>query len=168
MPPYENQSMHDMHALIQQFDTLNAAHTPDHLDKWLPTYQDVKDAANAGAKKVSDTYDSTKTAVNKKIEDRKESSEKKATEKDQRTRQLATDQEMIDYRFSQDVPRQAEYLKLVIGSVNFPLADLLKMMSQSSVMKTAILNTWYPEGISEEKRKQVYEANHPKPAPKPQ
>jgi hypothetical protein len=31
MPPYENESLHDMHALMQQLDTLNAAHSPEYL-----------------------------------------------------------------------------------------------------------------------------------------
>ncbi len=31
MPPYQNESLHDMHALMQQFDTLNAGHAPYHL-----------------------------------------------------------------------------------------------------------------------------------------
>jgi hypothetical protein len=151
MPPYQNESLHDMHALIQQLDALNAAHAPEHLE-WpsLPTYKDVKDAANAGAKKVADTYNSAKDTVNKKMEERDQSSKK-----------LATDQEMIDYHFSKDVPRKEDYLKLVIGSTNFPLDDLLKMMSQSSVMKTAMLNTFYPEVITNEKRGEAYTAMHP-------
>ncbi len=32
MPPYQNDSLHDMHALMQQLDTLNAAHAPEHLE----------------------------------------------------------------------------------------------------------------------------------------
>ena len=32
MPTYENQSLHDMHALLQQFDTLKAGHAPEHLE----------------------------------------------------------------------------------------------------------------------------------------
>jgi len=32
MPPYQNESLDDMHALMQQFDTLNAAHAPEHLE----------------------------------------------------------------------------------------------------------------------------------------
>jgi hypothetical protein len=31
MPPYQNESLHDMHALMQQLDDLNAAHAVDHL-----------------------------------------------------------------------------------------------------------------------------------------
>jgi hypothetical protein len=31
MPPYQNESLHDMHALMQQLDTLNAAHLPEYL-----------------------------------------------------------------------------------------------------------------------------------------
>ena len=36
MPPYQNDSLHDMHALMQQLDTLNAAHAPDHLEMFNP------------------------------------------------------------------------------------------------------------------------------------
>ena len=150
MPPYENQSMHDMHALLQQFETLNAAHAPEHLEWRLPTVKDVTDAGNAAANKVTGTIKSAKDAVNKKLEQRDQSSKK-----------LATDQEMIDYHLSLDVASKAEYLKLVIGRVDFPLADLLKMMSQSSVMKTAMLNTFYTEAITDAKRADVYKAMHP-------
>jgi hypothetical protein len=62
--------------------------------------------------------------------------------------------------------KQAEYLKLVIESTNFPLADLLKMMSQSSVMKKAILKAWYTDAITDTKREEVYKAMHPTPEPK--
>ena len=154
MPPYQNENLHDMHGLLKQLDTLNAAHAPEHLEMLtpkMPTYKDVKDAANAGAKKISDTYAATKDTVNKKLEERGQTSKK-----------LATDQEMINYHFSSDVPRQAEYLKLVIGSANFPCTDLFNMMSQSSVMKTGMLAVWYPEGITDEKRTEVYTFLHPK------
>jgi hypothetical protein len=153
MPPYENQSLYDMHALLQQFDTLNAAHAPEHLEMW--SIQDMKDAASAGVKKVNDVA----SAAYKKGSDT-------YTAANQKYNGLATDQEMIDYYFSLDVERKADYLKLVIGTVDFPLADLLKMMSQSSVMKTAMLNTFYPEAITKEKREEVYKAMHPTPPPK--
>ena len=56
MPPYENQSLHDMHALLQQFDTLNAAHAPEHLE-W-PSMPDLGITKTlTGAKKAAeDTY----------------------------------------------------------------------------------------------------------------
>jgi hypothetical protein len=45
MPPYQNESLHDMHALMQQLDTLNAAHAPEHLEagEWpkMPSIPDV-------------------------------------------------------------------------------------------------------------------------------
>jgi hypothetical protein len=47
MPPYENQSLHEMHALLQQFDTLNAAHGPEYCEGRL---QDAGKAVIAGAK----------------------------------------------------------------------------------------------------------------------
>ena len=151
MPPYENQSMHDMHGLMQQLDTLNSAHAPEHLEWTMPTYKDVTDAASAAKKKISDTYAATKDTVNKKLEAR-----------DQTSKKLATDQEMINYHFSQDPARQADYLKLVMGSTNFPCTDLFNMMSQSSVMKADMLAVWYPQGITNEKRTEVYTFLHPK------
>ena len=58
MPPYENQSMHDMHALMQQLDTLNAGHAPEHLEMWdsLPDVGFDKAMKKAG-KAAADTYD---------------------------------------------------------------------------------------------------------------
>ena len=40
MPPYENESLHDMHALMQQLDTLNAAHAPEHLEMFSTKKKD--------------------------------------------------------------------------------------------------------------------------------
>jgi hypothetical protein len=50
MPPYQNESLHDMHALMQQLDDLNAAHALDHLgvkknNKTEPAQQPQKPAA---------------------------------------------------------------------------------------------------------------------------
>lgn len=42
MPPYENESLHDMHALMQQLDTLNAAHAPEHLEMFGMSKKDDK------------------------------------------------------------------------------------------------------------------------------
>jgi hypothetical protein len=50
MPPYENESLHDMHALMQQLDTLNAGNTLDHLG--APKPGDGKDQQATAKKKT--------------------------------------------------------------------------------------------------------------------
>jgi len=42
MPPYQNDSLHDMHALMQQLDTLNAAHAPEHLEMFEGLINKIK------------------------------------------------------------------------------------------------------------------------------
>jgi hypothetical protein len=42
MPPYQNDSLHDMHALMQQLDTLNAAHEPEHLEMFEGLINKIK------------------------------------------------------------------------------------------------------------------------------
>jgi hypothetical protein len=43
MPARQNQDLHDMHALLQQLDTLNSMHAPDHLEGWpsMPKMPDL-------------------------------------------------------------------------------------------------------------------------------
>jgi len=58
MPPYQNDSLHDMHALMQQLDTLNAAHAPEHQEVKIfgkeVTLPSVSLPSNPFAKKVTD------------------------------------------------------------------------------------------------------------------
>ncbi len=42
MPPYQNDSLHDMHALMQQLDTLNAGHAPEHLEMFEGLINKIK------------------------------------------------------------------------------------------------------------------------------
>ena len=60
MPPYQNESLHDMHALMQQLDTLNAGHAPEHLE-WpsMPSVPDfgITKKIKETAKAAADTYD---------------------------------------------------------------------------------------------------------------
>ena len=62
MPPYQNESLHDMHALMQQLDTLNAGHAPEHLE-WpsMPSMPDVgfTKAVKKAGKAAADTYNKT-------------------------------------------------------------------------------------------------------------
>jgi hypothetical protein len=58
MPPYQNESLHDMHALMQQLDDLNAAHALDHLGapkkkQKEPATEEPEPAQNTPAKKQS-------------------------------------------------------------------------------------------------------------------
>jgi len=43
MPSRENQDLHDMHALLQQMETLNSMHAPDHLGPYLPSIPSMPD-----------------------------------------------------------------------------------------------------------------------------
>ena len=68
MPPYENESLHDMHALIQQLDTLNAGHARDDLEfLGMPKMPDfgITDTLKGAAKKASDAYT---TAMGKNVD----------------------------------------------------------------------------------------------------
>ena len=56
MPPYQNDSLHDMHALMQQLDTLNAAHAPEHLEGIMDTMRKAIKGTTAG-KAIADAYD---------------------------------------------------------------------------------------------------------------
>jgi hypothetical protein len=63
MPPYENESLHDMHALMQQLDTLNAAHSPEHLEMFGRGKKEEKPAAAPSDKKDSTSMFSRVTGV---------------------------------------------------------------------------------------------------------
>ena len=54
MPSFKNESLKDMHALLQQLDALNAAHAPEHLE-WVPDLG-ITDALKSAGKTVSDAY----------------------------------------------------------------------------------------------------------------
>ncbi len=78
MPPYQNESLHDMHALMQQLDTLNAGHAPEHLEMFEGMRDAVKnnkyakkiaDAAAAVSKKAGDAYT---TAIGKDVDTEKQ------------------------------------------------------------------------------------------------
>jgi hypothetical protein len=61
MPPYQNESLHDMHALMQQLDTLNVKHDTEHAPEpssWLPDLGITKTLKKAG-KAAADQYDKT-------------------------------------------------------------------------------------------------------------
>jgi hypothetical protein len=49
MSSRENQDLHDMHALLQQLDTLNSMHAPDHLGPFLPSMPKMPDLGIAKA-----------------------------------------------------------------------------------------------------------------------
>jgi hypothetical protein len=53
MPPYQNESLHDMHALIQQLDTLNAGHAPE---QWSMPDLGITKTLTGAKKAVEDKY----------------------------------------------------------------------------------------------------------------
>ena len=79
MPPYENRNLRDMHALMQQLDTLNAAHAPEHLE-WpnVPSIPDfgITKKIKETAKAASDAY---KTATGKNVDAEQQWSDYKTT-----------------------------------------------------------------------------------------
>jgi hypothetical protein len=58
MPPYQNDSLHDMHALMQQLDNLNVGNKPDHLEVFGKLFGN-SDNKPAPAPAPSDGNDST-------------------------------------------------------------------------------------------------------------
>ena len=147
MPPYENQSMHDMHGLLQQLDTLNAGHAPEHLE-WpsLPSIRDIKDQARAGAKKVSDTAN----AASKKAQEMYNG--------------LASEEEVILHAFSNTPDEQKKEqmgLLLVSNEIRDKYTHLLEIMVKSPTFKPIIMQEWYPSGIKEPLQREVYAKMHP-------
>ena len=51
MPAYENQSLRDMHGLLQELHSLNASHAPDHLEGW--SIMGAAKAATSAAKDLA-------------------------------------------------------------------------------------------------------------------
>ena len=83
MPPYENQSLHEMHALLQQFDTLNAAHGPEYCEG---RFQDAGKAIIAKAKAAKEAAAAaaaaTKAVVKGAADAHKQHNEEVKTQKD--------------------------------------------------------------------------------------
>ena len=132
MPPYQNESLHDMHALMQQLDTLNAGHAPEHLEM----FEGMKNAAKSMYKKGNDLVLSNTNR--------------------------ATEEEVILYEYSKDKQNEDNLnLLLMSGEIRAKFDELLKDMVKSPTFKTIIMNKWYPQGIPETKQREVYAAMHP-------
>ncbi len=134
MPPYENRSMHDMHGLLQQLDTLNAGHAPEHLEM----FEGMRDAAKSMYKKGNDLVLSNTNR--------------------------ATEEEVIVHEFSNtpdDKKKKQMRLLLVSDEIKGQYNHLLEIMVKSSTLKPAIMKNWYPTGIPETKQREVYAAMHP-------
>ena len=134
MPPYENQSMHDMHGLLQQLDTLNAGHAPEHLEM----FEGLKDAAKSMYKKGNDLVLSNTNR--------------------------ATEEEVIVHEFSNtpDYKKKEQMeLLLVSNEIRDKYTHLLEIMVKSSTLKPLIMKEWYPNGIKEPLQRSVYAAMHP-------
>ena len=134
MPPYQNESLHDMHGLLQKLDTLNAVHAPEHLEM----FSFLADAKNSATKAWNDHTLST---------------EKKAT-----------DEEVIVHLFlkNSDLVKKSQ-MQILLDSkqIQTKYDELLRDMLKSSTFKEAIMTLWYPKGILEETRTTVYTDMHP-------
>jgi hypothetical protein len=132
MPPYENQSLHDMHALMQQLDTLNAAHAPEHLEMFEGMTNAAKSMYKAG-------NDMVLSNTNR-----------------------ATEEEVILYEYSKHDKKEDKLNLLLMSSeIQAKFDELLKDMVKSSTFKPLIMKNWYPKGIPETKQREVYAAMHP-------
>ena len=138
MPPYQNESLHDMHALIQQLDTLNSAHAPDHLEMMNPF--------SAVSKAVTDGYNA-------------------AANSDFAMHQLnrATDAEVILYEYSQKEKKEdALNLLLMSSEIRAKFDELLKDIVKSPTFKPIIMQEWYStRPITEQIQRDVYKAMNP-------
>ena len=134
MPPYQNKSSHDMHALMQQLHTLNAAHAPDRLEFTNPFAGMGKagtDAGNAMYKKGNDYLNSR-----------------------------ASEEQVILHEFSKkDELKQLTDMTSLLGSneIRAENKHLLEIMLTSAKLKPVIMQKWYPTGISQELQKQIFQ-----------
>ena len=134
MTPYQNESLHDMHGLLQQLDTLNAGHAPEHLEM----FEGLKDAAKSMYKKGNDLVLSNTNR--------------------------ATEEEVIVHEFSNtpDYKKKEQMgLLLVSNEIRDKYNHLLEIMVKSSTFKPLIMKEWHPNGIPETLQKSVYAAMHP-------
>jgi len=130
MPPYENQSLHDMHALLQQFDTLNAAHAPEHLEMFEGLKKAVTNGYSAAANSEFAMHQLNR----------------------------ATDEEVILYEFSQNAKKEdALNLMLMSDEIRANSDELLKGMLKSDKFKSIIMNQWYSNRpITEQIQREVF------------
>ena len=132
MTPYQNESLHDMHALMQQLDTLNATHAPEHLEM----LEGMRDAAKSMYKKGNDLVLSNTNR--------------------------ATEEEVIVYEYSKKEKKEdALNLLLMSSQIRDKFDELLKDMVKSPTFKPIIMTQWYPDGIKEPLQREVYAKMHP-------
>ena len=132
MPPYRNESLHDMHGLLQQLDTLNAGHAPEHLEMFEGMTNAAKSMYKAG-------NDMVLSNTNR-----------------------ATEEEVILYQYSKDEKKEdALNLLLMSSEIRAKFDELLKDMVKSPTFKPLIMKEWYSTGILETKQREVYAAMHP-------
>ncbi len=130
MPPYENQSLHDMHALLQQFDTLNAGHAPEHLEMFEGLKKAVTNGYNAAANSEFAMHQLNR----------------------------ATDEEVILYEYSKKEKKE-DALNLLLTSIEIRANydELLKNMLKSPTFKSIIMNQWYStRPITEQIQRDVF------------
>jgi len=136
MSPYQNQSLNEMHALLQQFDTLNAGHAPEHLEMFEGLKKAVTNGYNAAANSEFAMHQLNR----------------------------ATDEEVILRKFSnKESVQQVIDMGLVINSAETraELKHLMQIMLKSSTLKPIITQKLYPNGIPETLQREIYAEMHP-------
>ena len=130
MPPYQNQSLNEMHALLQQFDTLNAGHAPEHLEMFEGLKKAVTNRYNAAANSEFAMHQLNR----------------------------ATDEEVILYEFSQNANKEDALNKMLMSNeIRANSDELLKGMLKSDQFKSIIMNQWYSNRpITEQIQREVF------------
>ncbi len=105
-----------MHGLLQQLDTLNAAHAPEHLEMFESFKKAGTDAYNAAANSEFALHQQSR----------------------------ATDQEVILYEYSKREKKEDDLnLLLMSTGIRAKSDELLKVMIQSPTIKQIIMQNWY-------------------------
>ena len=132
MPAYQNKSLHDMHGLLQQLDTLNAAHAPEHLDLFEGLIKAGKSAYNAGNDMYMGLVSEEQVILHQ------------FSKKDEFNQTI----EMTSLLGSNEIRAENKHL--------------LEIMLTSSKLKPLIMQKWYANGIPDTLRKSVYDEMYPK------
>ena len=121
-----------MHGLLQQLDTLNAAHAPEHLDMFGGLINAGKSAYNAGNDMYKGLVSEEQVIVY----------EFSLLTKEEQAKKMET--------------------LLKSDAIKTKYDQLLQEMVKSSTLKPQIMQSWYTTGIPDTLRKSVYDKMYPK------
>ncbi len=116
-----------MHGLLQQMDTLNAAHAPEHLDMFEGLISAGKSAYNAGSDMYNGLVSEEQVIVY----------EFSLLTKEEQAKKMET--------------------LLKSDAIKTKYDQLLQEMVKSSTLKPQIMQSWYAAGIPNTLRKSVYD-----------